>query len=256
MLCRVINTWYNDSPEAQAARQVLMNEISKRVTICEDTLLQIENGLPSGVSLTVILNSLLNWVYLALAWLNLAPDEYRDLAEFDRLTALALYGDDNNCAVDEEVIGWYNLATVGAYLARHGVVITDDAKRGYLECRPFWEIKNFTFLKREFKRHHLLPFFMLAPLDEVSIWERVMWYRKGGDDLELLYNNIENSLEDAFHHGKEFYSIVKNNIDDNLMLLDLPASLHSYDEAELRWYAAIELPFEPEFLECLEMLEV
>jgi hypothetical protein len=251
MLCRVINRWYDDGAANMCVRQVLMNEISKRVTICEDTLLFIENGLPSGVSITVILNSLLNWVYLLLAWLALKPVEY-SLSDFDKFVVAKVYGDDNNCAVSEEVIEWYNLRTVGEFLSTHNVVITDDAKNPWDKCAPWVKVDNFSFLKRQYKPHDTMPFFYLAPLDELSIMERILWYRQGGDEVELLYTNILNSLEDAFHHGRNFYNGFKDCVNKSLNMLDMESVAHSYDEAELRWFADLELPFEPEFQQVLE----
>uniref|UniRef100_A0AAT9JAT0 Genome polyprotein n=1 Tax=Pacific island silvergrassseco-like virus TaxID=3115816 RepID=A0AAT9JAT0_9SECO len=217
--CDIINGWYDDGPQNAQIRKVLMGEAYDRLTIVRDAFVHIDKGLPSGFPLTVIVNSLNNDTYKYCAWLALAPSHLITLDKADELVDSVYYGDDNDHAIAAEAQPFFNLCTVGKFLEEHGVSLTDEHKNHWSVAPPLVEVESTSFLKRLFVPHKRSRFY-LAPLEKKSIEDRLLWVTdsKFMSDDELLFENIRNSLRDAFHWGEGYFNDLKNKIDDAIAI--------------------------------------
>lgn len=236
LICNVINKWYDDGVENARVRHVLLNEVSHRQTIAMDLVLQIDQGMPSGFPLTVILNCLLNMAYLRLAWLNVAPEDKIELHHFDEGVMDKVYGDDNILAIKPSILTFYNLTTVSSFLAEHGIILTDNFKQSGALATPCIPVSEFTFLKRGFKPYEQCPLLMLSPLDKDSIEERVMWLHSGGDDEEVLLENCQTSLKDAAHWGKKYFDDLSHRVNIGLIDTQRAPITTTYAQIISDWY--------------------
>jgi hypothetical protein len=96
---------------------------------------------PSGNPGTVVFNSIVNSLYIRLAW----HMQHGNLDEFDANVRLITYGDDNVVSSKRTT---FNLMTVSASLKDIGVLYTDAAKTEQLVT--FHEWHEVSFLKRTF----------------------------------------------------------------------------------------------------------
>jgi len=230
------------SEENAQVRHVLMNEIYHRLVLCGNTVFHVPRGLASGVPFTTICNSYVNEMYLRMAWKYLAQQhqpKYMSQRWFDKFVCLALFGDDNVVSIAREVISWFNLRTVSSFLREYNITLTDHRKRSAKDAEPWIPIRDTTFLKREFRPHPDWPLWVLAPLDKVSIEERVLWMRKGGDEEELLDENCRASFTDAYHHGREYFEDFVKRVNKARRQVGRPSLPGSYYDYDREWLADI-----------------
>jgi len=118
---------------------------------------------PSGHPLTVIINCLVNSLYMRYVWHEVG----HDLAEFKKFVALITYGDDNTIGVHPEKSD-FNHTSIRDMLAQIGVEYTMADKSA--ESIPFINIKDISFLKRGWRFEEEVGSFV-APLEEDSIFK-------------------------------------------------------------------------------------
>jgi hypothetical protein len=237
--CDIINGWYDDGPVNAQIRKVLMGEAYDRASIVRNGVVHIDKGLPSGFPLTTVANSVNNDQYKYHSWLELAPPNLIALDKCDQHTESKYYGDDNLHAIDETAGSFFNMRTVGRFLEEHNVMLTDEAKNHWSTAEPLVNIEDVSFLKRLFVKHPATKFFYLAPLEKRSIEERVQWVTasKFNSDNELLFENLRNSLRDAFHWGPGYFQEIKQKFADALEEighLELLPDI-TYSSEEIAW---------------------
>lgn len=118
---------------------------------------------PSGHPLTVILNSLVNSLYMRYCFLTLNPE--RSVSNFKQFVKLITYGDDNTMGVSP-LTPWFNHTAIQAVLASIGVEYTMADKNS--ASVPFINIADCAFLKRRWVWDEEVQAY-LAPLEEESI---------------------------------------------------------------------------------------
>lgn len=151
---------------------------------------------PSGHALTVVINSIVNSLYMRLAWLCI----FGDLNHFSHAVRLIVYGDDNVVSVHPDYQDKFNLVSVSAALAHFGIVYGDAAKTGVLQ--PFNDWSEITFLKRKFVVDELEGI-VKAPLELASIHKMLLI---GVDNRKVPYQDrlvsiLRSSLDEMFHYG-------------------------------------------------------
>lgn len=99
---------------------------------------------PSGNILTVILNCIVNSLYMRYVWATISP---MPLSEFKKFVHLMTYGDDNIMGVSLDC-PWFNHTALAKVLASIGVVYTMAEKEA--ESVPYIDISDASFLKRKF----------------------------------------------------------------------------------------------------------
>lgn len=168
-------------------------------------LLMFLGTLPSGFILTVIINCIVNSIYMRYAWAKAGGD----LSEFRSKVALTTYGDDNAANVSEDV-DFFNHTTVQKTLGEAGIGYTMADKTS--ESVPFQNIGEIDFLKRGFRRVTVThegqtKVWTFAPLDLKSIDKMLtIWVRSKSVSAEKQYSDsVQSALYEAFQHGEEVF---------------------------------------------------
>ncbi len=106
---------------------------------------------PSGHPLTVIVNCIVNILYMRYCYLTLCPGDASDLDKvrtFKENVHLLTYGDDNTMGVSRSA-SWFNHTAVQRVLATIGVEYTMADKHS--ESVPFIHIRDVAYLKRTWR---------------------------------------------------------------------------------------------------------
>lgn len=106
---------------------------------------------PSGHPLTVIINCLVNALYMRYCFLELCPfkgDNYEKVRMFKKIVHLLTYGDDNTMGVHKKA-DWFNHSAIQQVLASIGVEYTMADKES--TSRPFIHIAEISYLKRRWR---------------------------------------------------------------------------------------------------------
>jgi hypothetical protein len=165
-------------------------------------LMQFLGSNPSGHPLTVIINSLVNSLYMRYAYVYNNPMGECD--SFKRNVALMTYGDDNCMGISKK-FDWFNHSTIAAAMATIGVEYTMADKVS--ESVPFIHIDNISFLKRAWRWDDDVKAY-LAPLDMMSI-EKMLLICTGSKSIcpeDQMIATVESAMREAFFHGKKFFS--------------------------------------------------
>nr|QZZ63368.1 hypothetical protein [Leuven Picorna-like virus 5] len=204
----VMNRWYEDSEENQMVRRVLIDEMIHTMQVVENCVYSTHQGNPSGNPLTVIINTLVNAMYMRICWRRLAPDGKKSMFFYHKNVREICYGDDNILAVKREAQSFFNQVTITAVLAEHGIEYTDEGKTGNIV--PIRRLQDVTFLKRGFAT---LPAFgsevKLPTMSKDTIQSFFHWYRKSPDVEEQLRTNMQCALGFAFYHGEDYYRVIE-----------------------------------------------
>jgi len=162
-------------------------------------LIEIQ-GNPSGHPLTVIINCLVNSLYMRYAYLLTSGKELHTFQEF---VHLATYGDDNIMGVSP-ACGNFNHTRIAVAMKCIGVEYT-MAEKGAASV-PFIDIKDATFLKRSFVFDRDIGC-VVAPLDKSS-FHKMMTARLPKDDMADEAHAvcvIETAQREYFFHGREVF---------------------------------------------------
>lgn len=210
--CMLINRIHQGSAEENNVRCVLFDELIHTVHLAMDCAYICSGGNPSGNPLTVVVNTLVNEMYLRYAWLHLVPSQYASLPMYHNFVRTKIYGDDNWVSVSPEVTEWYNLHAVSQFLSSMGIEYTNPTKEH--ELGPaISKIVNLPFLKRKCNivpQVHMRRYLGAVNVD--TIIEMIYWTHKGLDESEALLVNVNTALRFAFSHGKFFFTELRERI--------------------------------------------
>nr|QDH87658.1 MAG: RNA-dependent RNA polymerase [Picornavirales sp.] len=199
---------------------------------------------PSGHPLTVIINSLVNALYMRYCYAKCAPiaettvmrnssrsffqlffgknkdvaaTELRQarmelLCTFKDFVSLMTYGDDNVMGVSS-LIPWFNHTTIQTVLASIGVEYTMADKES--ESVPYISIDDVAFLKRRWRWDADVGA-MLAPLEHDSIEKMLtMWVASTTVCAPAqAVDVIESALNEYFFYGKDVYEAKRSMMID------------------------------------------
>jgi len=162
-------------------------------------LIEIQ-GNPSGHPLTVIINCLVNSLYMRYAYLLISG---KSLDSFQDNVRLATYGDDNIMGVSLDCPN-FNHTRIAMAMKCIGVDYTMAEKEA--ASVPFIHIDDTTFLKRAFRFDSDIGC-IVAPLDESS-FHKMLTARLPKDDMAAeahAMNVIETAQREYFYHGKKIF---------------------------------------------------
>lgn len=115
-------------------------------------LLQFFGSNPSGQPLTVIINCIVNALYMRYAYVQAHPEQHKSVYDrartFKTNVALLTYGDDNAMGV-RRGIDWFNHTVIQEQMRLIGVEYTMADKES--ESRPFIHIRDVSYLKRTWR---------------------------------------------------------------------------------------------------------
>jgi len=190
----------------------------------EGLLTQVLGSVPSGHSLTVVVNGLIVSLKMRYAYyfLHFEEDLRNGVVEckmppmFHEVVSLVTYGDDNAMSVapNEEKL---NQQSIERVMASIGVVYTSADKTEILT--PFTDPDDLEFLKRRFVYDEQFEG-IVGPLDKNSIRKMLCVTKKNRGDVieaEVLTSSWMNAIAEAAFHGKEYFLEVRSSV---LELLD------------------------------------
>jgi len=156
---------------------------------------------PSGHPLTVIINGLVNSMYMRYAYFVNNPEKECD--SFKRNVNLFTYGDDN-CMGVSDTVPWFNHTSIASSLREAGITYTMADKEA--ESVPYISIDEVSFLKRTWRFAPELGDYA-APLELDSIQKSLMiWtYSKTVAPPEQGVAVISSAIREYFFHGREIF---------------------------------------------------
>jgi len=204
-----------------------------------DLLYRQLSGGPSGDTLTVIKNGIVNELYVLLAWRKLCVGKI-DVTEsnvweqYFRNVLLYTYGDDLISAVKQLVAEWFNSKTLIQFFAKYKIEATDALKTG--EIKEFINMDEATFLKCHFRRHPIFRNEWLAPLDIVSVRETAKWIFQSADDVAATRENADAALRNAYGHGESIFNELKEQINNALVQAEIQPILLTWKEMDQNFF--------------------
>jgi hypothetical protein len=181
-------------------------EISNPLYEYDGIFIQMLGSNPSGHPLTVIINNIVNSLYLRYAYYSMhtkAGDVI--IPRFDVNIVLSCYGDDNAAGVSKNE-RLFNHTTLAQELAEIGITYTMADKGS--ESVPFLPLSEISFLKRKFRYDEDIGMY-LAPIEENSIAKFLHNYRKtkGTDVLPstIAAQALKGASREYFQWGRETF---------------------------------------------------
>jgi len=196
---------YNDGEQNRLIRDVLFEDVVSSFHICEGKVYQWNKSLPSGVPLTVMINSIYNLVATRIVWM-LETD--RSMMEFNETISMIAYGDDNVISVGDQVKDEFTQEIMARGFEKIGMIYTDENKNTFSDYRTLQEV---TFLKRGFRFDEGLMRYV-GPLEPDSITEMLNWYHKTGNPDVGLALNVSVAMREWSKHGEKVFSDEYNRI--------------------------------------------
>nr|ULG00066.1 MAG: hypothetical protein 1 [Locarnavirus sp.] len=168
-------------------------------TVIDGDLVEFFGSNPSGHPLTVIINSIVNALYMRYCYILLNPEH--ECKSFKSLVDLLTYGDDNAMGVSPYA-EWFNHTAIQSELAKIGVEYTMADKKSL--SVPFINIKDVSFLKRGWRWDDDVDAW-LCPLDEKSIQKSLLINipSKTISDQAQMIQIMNSAVNEWFFHGKE-----------------------------------------------------
>lgn len=196
---------------------------------------------PSGHPLTVIINSLVNSLYMRYCYMTLNP--LKEVRSFKKNVSLFTYGDDNVCGVSTAA-PWFNHTAIQREMANIGVEYTMADKEA--ASVPFINIRDISFLKRRWVWNEDIQAYA-CPLEEDSIIKSLtMWVPSGSvDKHKQMVDVITSANFEYFNYGRTIFE-EKHAFFKTLLQKDPfsyyveKSTLPTYDELVTRFIRASE----------------
>jgi hypothetical protein len=153
---------------------------------------------PSGHPLTVIINSIVNSLYVRYAYIYNNPEH--ECLSFNDNVHLMTYGDDNIMGISDN-IPWFNHTTIQHALASMGITYTMADKEA--QSIPYIHIKDASFLKRTWRYEKEFKDYA-CPLDEDSIIKMLMICVRSKTitpEFQIM-ESIKSAVMEYFWYGK------------------------------------------------------
>ncbi|AGZ83339.2 gp1 [Marine RNA virus SF-2] len=166
---------------------------------CHGDLVMTYGANPSGHPLTVIINSIVNALYLRYCYIKLNPTKECDT--FKEKVTLLTYGDDNVMGVSKS-IPWFNHTEMVRVLASIGVEYTMADKESV--SRPYINISEVAFLKRTWRWDEDVGAY-LCPLDEESIHKMLcvnIPSKTISEEAQML-EVMRSAVDEFFFYGRD-----------------------------------------------------
>jgi hypothetical protein len=186
----------------QIVRKMLWLEITDSIHARGITVYQWVQGLPSGHTLTSVINTIMvHWLFRTATYMLIGVPEYKH-EHFDVHCRLIAFGDDSLFIVDWMVFGLVTPGYLTLLFSDFGYKYTDSLKSN--EWNSYDSLSKLTFLKRGFVYSPDRGLF-LSPLELAVVLETPYWVRKGNDSLEVARTNVTFSLHELSMHEKAIF---------------------------------------------------
>lgn len=184
---------------------------------------------PSGHPFTVIINCLVNCLYMRFAFVKLSPFEgsvYEVARMFKRYVCLLTYGDDNAMGVSP-LADWFNHTAIQDALESIGVEYTmADKESG---SRPFIHIREVAYLKRTWRWDEDVGA-VVCPLEEGSIHKMLTICNPSDTESPELHmaSVMSSAINEWFWYGRERFE------KERAWLIDLAKKNNLYEELKYK----------------------
>lgn len=187
----------NYSEEDLQIMWCIANDTCYPIVNMHGDLVRFHCGNPSGQPLTVILNGIVNALYLRYSWVKLG---YK-VENFKKHVALFTYGDDNAFGVSK-LAPKFNHTNIQQILGEVGIGYTMADKEAV--SRPYIHINEVSFLKRMWRYEPAVDAYV-APLEWDSINKMLTVHvsSKSISANEQIVAACESAVCEAFFHGRE-----------------------------------------------------
>lgn len=194
-------------------------------------------GSPSGAPWTVIINTIVNQLYILAAW-DALVDSMDKWNVYKDNVVLVTYGDDLIMTVKEEYIETFNQETIIDWLAGYRIVATDFSKEIKHQRSSTW--RDIDFLQAGFRDHPYLPFQKLAPRKEENIIDITQWIQKTNARKEATRGNVEMALLQAYHLGPFKFKEMKKKFNQALVSVGIEPSPLQWEDIDDKFYGGAE----------------
>nr|DAZ87965.1 TPA_asm: hypothetical protein [Schmimed virus 1] len=199
--------YHDETPEEALVRDVLAEAMFSGFHIAEGIIYRAHHGMPSGVPITAVFNSIVNCLMFRAAFIrivhknNITVDGcYANVMDmFGQNVSIRAYGDDHILRVNKNC-SFFNMISVSDYYSSIGLEYTTTSKGNVTQ--KFVDDENLTYLKRSFVYRDSILF---APLDKISINEMTNWIRKSEDREAATISNIEAALLELTHYPRKHW---------------------------------------------------
>jgi len=224
--------------------QILGEEHYNSKHVMYDYVYRQFSGGPSGDSLTVVKNGIVNELYILFAWCGIIRGvaelndfgENLDLVElYFRNVRTFVYGDDVIMAVSDAYIDRFNGITISDFLKTYDIGVTSANKSG--EIVRCVGIDEATFLKSAFKPHPIHFGEWLAPMDIDSIEETPRWINECTNHVEATRVNAEAALRLSYGHGPEYFARFKEKLNFALGNAEIPGLTLTWSELDQNFFS-------------------
>lgn len=241
----IIREWYKHNGDENVVndlmREMLGYEAIHSVHLCKSTVYRTLCGLPSGGPLTVICNTLVNCLYVRIAWLlamKSKPD-YSTLTSFHTHCVMFGYGDDLIIAVSPEIKELFNCLVIADILNLYHISIKNATKGDeIIKYLPLLSADT-TFLKNQFLPHPTRRGYFLAALDKTSVEDTLNWtFRAWQHKMrEISLEASDACIRSAFGHGPGYYGAVRNKVFKYWMTKSEKLNTPTWSEIDQQNYA-------------------
>jgi hypothetical protein len=211
--------------------ECIAHDVAFPVVSLKGDVVEFFGSNPSGQPLTVVINSLVNSLYMRYAYCGVRSDGRDDCGDFKANVALMTYGDDNILGVSH-VAPWFNHTAIQKELATIGVEYTMADKQA--ESVPYISIAQCSFLKRAWRWEPTLNAFA-APLEEDSLLKSLtVWVpSRTIDKYAQMVAVISAANSEYFFHGRELFEERRSFF--QRVLSEQPYSLYVGDSTLPDW---------------------
>jgi hypothetical protein len=204
-----------------------------------DLVYRQSSGSPSGAYFTTIINSMVNQMYVFLAWDALVG---RDLTsrginqwdEFKKNVVLTVYGDDLMCTVHTQYLALFNATTITSFFAKYGIVALNATKEETI--KPYGPLSEASFLKSGFIPHPKWAGEWLSPLDWDSVIDMTQWIWETADYKEATRLNAYASLLSAYSHGPEKFETHRAQVNSALRYVRVDPIILRWEDLDTNFY--------------------
>lgn len=184
-------------------------------------------GMPSGVILTLIINSIANSLLMRIVFTELTGLPQSD---FRKHVRLATVGDDNIHSFSDEVAKDFTMTRAQPVYRDLGYTIT-PASKGNITV-DYMSLEDLTFVKRRFVKWP--DGYYRAPLDLDSIYKAFCFEPKGSEmtSVDRLKNVFTSGMYEAYLHGEDFYNAFVRDMSVLYDECQLPYTLITFEELD------------------------
>lgn len=165
---------------------------------------KVNGSNPSGHSLTVIINGIINSLYMRYAYYAMHRARFGKIPLFHLMVLLLTYGDDHIFSVSDKERE-FNMMSVAIELEKIGIIYTSaDKEASEVMFKP---LNQLSFLKRVFNLHPVLKK-RVGALELASLWKSIYLARrpkKGQQETvaEICAGNVRGVLRELYFHSPD-----------------------------------------------------